>query len=387
MNQRFIPATVAALALTLTAVAVPPASATAAGATNENQRADSSPDTPLVTGTAGRVELNGIKQDSGLRVSGENTNVAIKAVDAKGKPVPAEPGDVVDDARPILLTPAKDATGPIRVTVTDRLADKSETHLVQVSITVTIGGSAGTVKPTDAAQPSGLTVSNRDRGTISFSAVDEDGQEVKLTFGTKDDDGAEPILLTPGTNVDGPITLSYEHPALDEPRTHSVGVEGHAAGVDDNDSESITVTGTPGTLTATDEAQDTGLSVANATDDTIVVALDAKNNPLSASIVDGTILVTPGTDATGPITLIVSDEEMADSPRMFTIELEAGDPADKPNPGEKEPADDEPSSSLSSDIGSSEDSDIDWSSIALAGVVAAVIGVIVAVGGQFLPSL
>lgn len=391
MKNRIIPATVAAMALALTAWAVPHANAAEDETSIEICKGEEETrGAALITGKAGIVELNGVEQDSGLRVHGEVIEPQVLAFDSKSKTIPVNLGEpTAEGTRPILLTPPRSASGPVRLEIFDDYRCRFVRQYVDVLNTVIISGAERTVKPTTTAQPSGLTVTNRERSPITFSAVDEDGQEIWVTFGTKDDKGAEPILLTPGTNVDGPITLSFQLSERTEPRSFSIGVEGHSAGVDDNESASdsgsnndaVTVTGTPGKVKATDTAQETGLSITNSTAATVVAVRDKNDTQLTAAIKDGKILVTPGKDVAGPITLTVTDEKLADSPRTFTIEVEAADPDKAPEDKSSE------SSSLSSDAGSSEDSDINWTMLALSGVVAAVIGVIVAVGGQFLPML
>ncbi|WP_370511811.1 hypothetical protein, partial [Corynebacterium sp. NML180780] len=92
-----------------------------------------------------------------------------------------------------------------------------------------------TVEPTDDGQSTGVKVENP-TGKTTVTAKDEDGKGVPA----KIDPATGEILVTPGEGIDGPITVTVEDPSLDEPATVEVPVLGHAAGIDDNESEDPT---------------------------------------------------------------------------------------------------------------------------------------------------
>ncbi|NVF12557.1 hypothetical protein HV819_11400, partial [Anaerococcus sp. AGMB00486] len=96
------------------------------------------------------------------------------------------------------------------------------------------------VNPTDEEQKTGLTVKNQDETTpTTVTAKDEDGTEIPVTIDSKTGE----IKVTPGTNVDGPITVTIKDEDFktdENPEgiiTKEVPVTGHTKGVDDNGSD------------------------------------------------------------------------------------------------------------------------------------------------------
>ena len=95
-----------------------------------------------------------------------------------------------------------------------------------------VGGDVKPVKPTDDKQDTGIKVENKDDDT-KVTAKDEDGKDVPVEI---DKDGN--VIVTPGTNVDGPITVTIEDPDLPGGKVEiEVPVEGHEKGKDDNKSD------------------------------------------------------------------------------------------------------------------------------------------------------
>ena len=95
-----------------------------------------------------------------------------------------------------------------------------------------VGGDVKPVKPTDDKQDTGIKVENPDDDT-KVTAKDEDGKDVPVEI---DKDGN--VIVTPGTNVDGPITVTIEDPDLPGGKVEiEVPVEGHEKGKDDNNSD------------------------------------------------------------------------------------------------------------------------------------------------------
>ncbi|WP_246829166.1 stalk domain-containing protein, partial [Peptoniphilus sp. HMSC075B08] len=170
------------------------------------------------------------------------------------------------------------------------------------------------VKPTDDKQDTGVKVENKDDDT-KISAKDEDGNKVEVEI---DEDGK--VIVTPGEDVDGPITVVVEDKDLPGGKTEvEIEVEGHKKGQDDNNSDKKPEDGN-GTsvdnsnlkpVRPTDEKQDTGIKVENPDKDTKVSAKDEDGKNVPAIIDEnGNIVVTPGTDVDGPITVVVEDPDL-----------------------------------------------------------------------------
>ena len=88
------------------------------------------------------------------------------------------------------------------------------------------------VDPTDEQQDTGIVVNNPDEDT-KVSATDEDGKDVPVEI---DDNGN--VVVTPGEDVDGPITVIVEDPDLDGGKAEvEVPVNGHEKDRDDNNSD------------------------------------------------------------------------------------------------------------------------------------------------------
>ncbi|VEJ36230.1 Parasporal protein [Aedoeadaptatus ivorii] len=89
------------------------------------------------------------------------------------------------------------------------------------------------VNPTDDAQDTGIIVKNKD-GDTKISAKDEDGKDVPVEI---DEDGK--VIVTPGEDVDGPITVVIEDKDLPDGKVKvEVPVNGHEKGRDDNGNNS-----------------------------------------------------------------------------------------------------------------------------------------------------
>ncbi|HGL9837440.1 TPA: hypothetical protein ACKLZB_002251, partial [Neisseria gonorrhoeae] len=98
-------------------------------------------------------------------------------------------------------------------------------------------------------------VNNPDDDT-KISAKDEDGKDVPVEI---DENGN--VHVTPGEDVDGPITVTVEDPDLDGGKKDiEVEVNGHKKGVDDNGSDKTTVDESgKKPVDPTNDKQDTGV--------------------------------------------------------------------------------------------------------------------------------
>ena len=121
----------------------------------------------------------------------------------------------------------------IRATATEGLKAPSDAAETVVKGKGTkVGGDVKPVKPTDDKQDTGIKVENPDDDT-KVTAKDEDGKDVPVEI---DKDGN--VIVTPGKNVDGPITVTIEAPDLPGGKVEiEVPVVGHEKGKDDNISD------------------------------------------------------------------------------------------------------------------------------------------------------
>ena len=212
---------------------------------------------------------------------------------------------------------AGETTGVVKVSYPDGTVD-----LVEVPVTVTASQSTKTsvdesgkksVDPTDKKQGTGIIVTNPDKNT-KVTAKDEDGNEIPAEINKETGE----IEVTPGTNVDGPITVTIEDDDFktgenpEGKKEIEVTVNGHTKNVDDNRVKT-TVEETPATVNPTTDAQDTGLTIKNQ-DETTKTTVTAKDEDGTELIVTvdpetGKISVTPGTNVDGPITVTVKDDD------------------------------------------------------------------------------
>ncbi|WP_258113494.1 Rib/alpha-like domain-containing protein [Aerococcus urinae] len=184
------------------------------------------------------------------------------------------------------------------------------------------------VDPTDEKQGTGIKVNNPDKDT-KVTAKDEDGKDVPVVINPETGD----VEVTPGADVDGPITVTVEDPDLPGGKQEvTVPVKGHEAGRDDNGSD---VPNTPSEtvekttvddsqvkeVNPTDDQQGTGIKVNNPDKDTKVTAKDedGKNIPVVINPTTGEVEVTPGTDVDGPIIVTITDPELPGGKKVVVV--------------------------------------------------------------------
>ncbi|SNV83866.1 cell surface protein [Corynebacterium imitans] len=199
------------------------------------------------------------------------------------------------------------------------------------------------VDPTDDPQDSGVKVTNPDEDT-KVSATDEDGKDVPAEI---DENGN--VIVTPGEDVDGPITVVVEDPDLPDGKVEiEVPVNGHEKDRDDNGSEE-----TPGDdkttvddsnvkpVDPTDDPQDSGVKVTNPDEDTKVSATDEDGKDVPAEIDEnGNVIVTPGEDVDGPITVVVEDPDLPDGKVEIEVPVNGHEKDRDDNGSEETPGDD-----------------------------------------------
>ena len=151
------------------------------------------------------------------------------------------------------------------VTVTYTLVDHNNKEYkvtdrvpLPVGQKTTVDGTPKPVDPTDEKQGTGVKVNNPDKDT-KVSAKDEDGKDVPVEI----DPNTGEIVVTPGKDVDGPITVTIEDPDLDGGKTEvEIDVNGHKKGRDDNGSgasdDKTTVSPGKSTVTPNGKGQNVG---------------------------------------------------------------------------------------------------------------------------------
>lgn len=205
---------------------------------------DNNSETPKTTVEAGEDKTftpDGTKQDTGITVTNKDDKTKVEAKDKKGNTVPSEIGE---DGK-VYITPAEGTEGPITVTVTDddltepveKTINKKSDDDQTPKTTVDESGKKP-LNPTDDKQDTGVKVENKDNNT-KVTAKDEDGKDIPVEI---DENGN--VKVTPGTNVDGPITVTVEDLDLPGGKVEiEVPVNGHEKDRDDNNNG----TPTPGT--------------------------------------------------------------------------------------------------------------------------------------------
>ena len=236
------------------------------------------------------------------------------------------------------VSKAGETFGIVKITYPDGSIDKVRVPVIVKDTTpkTDVTGTPAKVNPTDDVQDTGLTVTNKDETTpTTVTAKDEDGTEVEVTV----DPETGKISVKPGTNVDGPITVTVQDDDFkteDNPKgekTFEVPVEGHTKGKDDNNNgkpssgttDKTDVTGNPSTVEPNGQSQDTGLTVTNKdeTTPTTVEAVDEDGNKVPVEIgEDGKIKVTPPANVDGPIKVTVEDSDLPGGKVEIEIEVE-----------------------------------------------------------------
>ena len=295
---------------------------------------DSEASKTTVDGTPKEVEPNGEAQDTGLTIKNQDeetpTTVTAKDEDKNDVTVKVDP-----ETGKITVTPSENVDGPITVTVKDDDFITEENPTGEKTFEVPVKGHTKDVddngsetpadkktsvddsgkkpvNPTDEKQDTGVKVTNPDKDT-KVTAKDEDGKDVPAEI-----DGNGNVVVTPGTDVDGPIDVTITDPDLPDGKVEvEVPVNGHEKDRDDNGSETdpedkkTEVTGEAKPVDPTDEKQDTGIVVTNPDKDTKISAKDEDGKDLPVEIdKDGKVIVTPGEDVDGPITVVVEDPEL-----------------------------------------------------------------------------
>ncbi len=193
--------------------------------------------------------------------------------------------DIVD-----INTPGEHS-GVVEVRYSDGTIDTVYVPIIVKPKKVSLEGTPNTLNPTEESQETGLKVVNKTENT-TVTAEDEDGTELEVTVG---EDGK--VSVKPGTNVDGPITVTVQDDSLmsdENPEgtlTKEVPVKDHEKGKDDNNSDTpdTTAPGKPGM----DAKDDGSVEITPPTDeDTKSIEVTYKDNDGN----DKTVTATKGDD-------------------------------------------------------------------------------------------
>lgn len=289
-----------------------------------------------IGGSVKPVDPTDEKQGTGITVTNPDDQTTVTATDEDGKKVPAE---INPETGAIEVIPGTDVDGPIDVVIEDEdlpngkatipvpvnghedgrddngSEDKPATEQTRVD-----DSKVNPVDPSEDQQSTGIVIVNPDDET-KVSAKDEDGKDVPVEVVT--DGRFGDVKVTPGTDVDGPITITIEDPELPEGKQEvTVPVNGHEAGRDDNAPETE-IGGAVKSVDPTDEKQGTGITVINSDDTTTVTATDedGKHVPAEINPETGEVEVTPGTDVDGPIDVVIEDEDLPNGKATIPVQV------------------------------------------------------------------
>ena len=301
----------------------------------DDNGSDTKPEAPKTTvDESGKqpVDPSDEKQDTGVKVNNKDGDTKVIAKDEDGKDIPAE----IDENGNVHVTPGTDVDGPITLTIEDpdlpggkvevevevkghekdRDDNGSDTKPEAPKTTVDETG-AKPVDPTDEKQDTGVKVNNKDKDT-NVTAKDEDGKDIPVEI---DENGN--VHVTPGTDVDGPITVTVTDPDLPGGETEiEVKVNGHEKGRDDNNSDFKVDDSGKKPVDPTNEKQDTGVKVQNPDKDTKISAKDEDGKDVPVEIdKDGNVVVTPGEDVDGPITVTIEDPRLPEGKSQVEIDV------------------------------------------------------------------
>ncbi|MCQ4613111.1 Ig domain-containing protein, partial [Corynebacterium sp. CCUG 51687] len=219
-------------------------------------------DTPLVDGVVGEDYSQDVKPE-GFDALPQGFELKKDSITVDGLPAGLEFKDGKITGTPTAEVEASEEKPNVTVkyVLVDRDGNETEhTDIVPLAVGVktTVDESGKKpVDPTNDKQDTGVKVNNPDDDT-KISAKDEDGKDVPVEI---DENGN--VHVTPGEDVDGPITVTVEDPDLDGGKKDiEVEVNGHKKGVDDNGSDKTTVDESgKKPVDPTNDKQDTGVKV------------------------------------------------------------------------------------------------------------------------------
>ncbi|WP_165243101.1 Rib/alpha-like domain-containing protein [Corynebacterium lizhenjunii] len=239
--------------------------------------------TEVDSGNVNPVKPNGEDQDTGIVITNKDDETTVTAKDKNGKDVPA----TIDEDGKVIVKPGKDTEGPITVTITDPDLPGGE---VEVKVPVTSWADQIDPKGQDQTVKVGETP-EAEKNVADFDNLPE---------GTTAEYQNQPDTSKPGEqNVT--VVVTYPDGSKDNVEA-KLKVEKNPTEVDSGNVNPVKPNG---------EDQDTGIVITNKDDETTVTAKDKNGKDVPARIdEDGKVIVKPGKDTEGPITVTITDPDL-----------------------------------------------------------------------------
>ncbi|WP_416358584.1 hypothetical protein, partial [Corynebacterium sp. Marseille-P8863] len=196
-------------------------------------------DVPAPSITAGadkdEVPADGSEKTLDDKVKDPTDGMTGEVLDKDGNPIKDATVEVDPNTGDITVkvpegTKAQDGTVVVKDKDGKPVGDPIDVKITAPKTTVEVPEKPKPVQASDEKQSTGVTVKNPDEDTKP-SATDKDGKNIPVEVDPETGD----VVVTPGEDVDGPITVTIEDPDLDGGKTTvEVPVDGHTKGKDDN---------------------------------------------------------------------------------------------------------------------------------------------------------
>ena len=298
-------------------------------------------DKTTVEGTPKEVEPNGTAQDTGLVIKNqdEDTPTTVTAKDEDGTEVEVT---VDPSTGNISVTPGENVDGPIKVTVKDDDFITPENPTGERTFEVPVKGHTEGVDDNNDGTPATKKDSDKYEPEVSKEEIEKGGKVDltdnvtnldKLPKDTKVEDVTPEGAIdtnTPG-NYTGKIKVTYPDGSGEEKDVPVTVKEDNKTSVDDSGKKPVK---------PTDDKQDTGVKVENKDDDTKISAKDEDGKDIPVEIdEDGKVIVTPGTDVDGPITVVAEDPDLPGGKVEIEVPVEGHEKGRDDNGSDKTIAD------------------------------------------------
>ncbi|MDK8482595.1 putative Ig domain-containing protein, partial [Corynebacterium sp. MSK105] len=254
----------------------------------------------------GQPDVTDTDDDNDGATDAEEAAAGTDPKDASSKPAPTDEPSVVPDTVTVV-----DGQEADPFAVAKNIPEGGKVAAEGLPDGLSIDESTGEVTGTPSVSDWGKDEEERDV-EVAVSVTDKDGKEVaqgtKIVTVQRDTDGdGQPDVTDTDDDNDG-ATDAEEAAAGTDPKDASSkpeakpGDDQGATSVDKSDVKDVKPSG---------EEQNTGIKVTNPDEGTKVSATDKNGKDVPAKIDDnGNVVVTPGKDVEGPITVVVEDEDL-----------------------------------------------------------------------------